>query len=90
MKKMKKIPLVKLVQWLGGNRLRLFFDVGERVETREATVVGASKGARVVDHGMGIDPGDGLDRSAYSLYLESRAVRKRPLDATTRAVLKAA
>jgi hypothetical protein len=76
---MKKIPIVKLVQWLEGNKLRLFFDVGKRIEAREVRVEGASRRARVVDGGLGIDPGDGFDRSAYSLYEESRAVRKRPL-----------
>lgn len=56
------------VEWLGGNKVRLrFVRATKRVFVAELPVVTA-KHARLVDSGMGLDPGDGMQFSAFDLY----------------------
>lgn len=62
---MARIPLVRMLEWLGGNEVRLFFSSGKIVEV--ALPVDDARGAKVVDGGLGIDPGDGLEISAWDL-----------------------
>ncbi len=61
-----KIPLIRIVEWIKGNEVRLFFSSGKVVEVKLPWVKSARK-ARIVDDGMGLDPGDGLDVSATLL-----------------------
>lgn len=61
-----KMPLIKIVEWIEKNRVRLFFSSGKVVELKLPWVSSARK-ARIVDGGMGLDPGDGLDVSAAML-----------------------
>ena len=69
---MDKFPLLRLVEWLGGNRVRLFYSTGRVIEVR--LPVASAKRARIVDYGMGLDPGDGLDMSADGLYDKGKIV----------------
>jgi len=63
---MKSIPLIRMVEWIEKNRVRLFFSTGRVVEM--LLPIASAKKARVVDLGMGLDPGDGLDMSSSGLY----------------------
>lgn len=63
---MKKIPLIKLVEWLGKNRVRLFFSSGKVVELTLSWVKD-SRSAHIVDDGGGLDPGNGRDVAASML-----------------------
>ncbi len=68
-------PLLRMVEWVKGNRVRLFFSTGRVTEV--SLPVRSAKRARVVDFGMGLDPGDGLEFSAPDLY-RRRGVELRP------------
>jgi hypothetical protein len=64
----KKMAFVQMVEPLGGADVRLFFSDGTVVE-RTLPGVKAARRPRVVDEGLGIDPGDGGgEMSALSLY----------------------
>ena len=63
---MTKIPLIRIVEWLGGNEVCLFFSSGKVLEVKLSWIASAKK-ARIVDGGMGLDPGDGRDVSASML-----------------------
>ena len=58
--------LLREVEWLGANRVRLFFASGKILETK--LPVRSCRRARVVDCGVGLDPGDGLEFPAIDLY----------------------
>jgi hypothetical protein len=61
-------PILTMVEWLGGADVRLFFTNGAVVERALPGVKSARK-ARVIDEGLGLDPGDGGgDMSALMLY----------------------
>ena len=63
----RKYPLlIWLVEWIEKNEVRLFFSSGRIVELK--LPVKSAKRARIVDRGIGLDPGDGLDMSAYELH----------------------
>jgi hypothetical protein len=64
-------PILRMVEWVKGNRVRLFFSTGRVTEV--SLPVKSAKKARVVDYGMGLDPGDGVEFSAPDLY-ERRGV----------------
>ena len=68
----KIFPLLRLVEWLGANRVRLFFSTGRVTENR--LPVKSARRAKIVDLGMGLDPGDGLDMSADGLYERGKIV----------------
>ena len=70
MKYMKHFPMIRLVEWLGGNEVRVFFSLGKKTIPVEMKLpwVRSAKQARVVDEGMGLDPGDGLDISGLDLW----------------------
>jgi hypothetical protein len=56
------------IEWLGGNRVRLrFVRTARHVFVVELPIANASR-ARLVDSGIGLDPGDGLEFSAFDLY----------------------
>jgi hypothetical protein len=54
------------MEWIEKNEVRLFFSTGLITEQRLPWVKSAKK-ARIVDNGLGLDPGDGLEVSAPSL-----------------------
>jgi hypothetical protein len=63
----KKMTFVQIVEPLGGADVRLFFSDGTVIE-RTLPGVKVAK-PRVVDDGLGIDPGDGKgDMSVRMLY----------------------
>ena len=73
---MTRIPRLLVVEWVEGNEVRLFFSSGKVVELRLPWVRSARK-VRIVDGGMGLDPGDGKDVSASSLAEQpGRVLRK--------------
>lgn len=72
---MKTPILARMVEWIDKNRVRLFFSTGRVVEIN--LPVESAKYARIVDQGVGVDPGDGRDLSAYTLYFrKSKELRK--------------
>lgn len=64
-------PRLNIVEWLRGNEVRLFFSTGRVVDL--ALPVKSARHACIVDRGMGLDPGDGLEWSAPSLAEHPRA-----------------
>lgn len=66
MAKRERIPLLRMVQWKGKNRVALFFSSGRAVEV-ELPWVKSAKKAHIVDDGMGLDPGNGRDVDALRL-----------------------
>jgi len=71
-------PLIREVEWVTGTVVRLFFSNGQVSEVslpvRSATI---AKRAHVVDEGMGLDPGDGIERSASWLYEREGKILRR-------------
>ena len=63
---MLKLPLIRLVDWIEGNKVRLFFSSGKVIEAKLPWVKDA-RHARIVDGGMGLDAGDGKDVCADTL-----------------------
>jgi hypothetical protein len=64
--------ILVMVEWLGGADVRLFFRNGTVIE-RSLSGVKIARNARVVDEGLGLDPGDGKgDISARTLYVDRR------------------
>lgn len=60
------MPLIVMAQWLHDNVVRLFFTTGRFVEL--ALPVKSARRVRIVDKGLGLDPGNGKDMSAYGLH----------------------
>ena len=60
-------PLLRVVMWAGENRIRAFFSTGRVVEVALPWVKCANR-ARVVDDGGGLDPGNGKDVGADTVY----------------------
>jgi hypothetical protein len=65
----KGLPLIGMVEWIAGNEVRLGFTNGRVVEVKLPGVKDAS-GARIVDEGGGLDPGDGKGEFAASFLLK--------------------
>jgi hypothetical protein len=61
-------PKLLIAEHLGGQRIRLTFSVGNFIEIKVMSLRGVGPNLRVVDRGMGLDPGDGFDRSAVALW----------------------
>jgi hypothetical protein len=59
-------PIIWMVEWLRENEVRLFFSTGRIVELKRP--VASAKKAKVVDKGLGLDPGDGMDLCAVALH----------------------
>lgn len=77
---MRHSPLVKLVEWLGGNEVRLFFALGKRTSVVEMKLpwVRSARHVCIVDRGAAIDPGDGLEVGSYTLWgMPKRVVKRR-------------
>jgi len=71
----KPYPAIRIVEWIEGNKVRLFFSTGEVKEMKLPSVRSARR-ARIVDGGLGLDPGDGFELSAPRLYgMRGRFVR---------------
>jgi hypothetical protein len=67
-RKTKPFGFVQLVEPIGGADVRLFFSDGTVIE-RTLLGVKVVRNPRVVDEGLGIDPGDGGGEiSAWALY----------------------
>jgi len=81
--RLKQLPRLRMVEWLGKKRVRLFFGHGGRVHIFETELpwVRSAKTAHIVDHGLGLDPGDGFEVSTWGLWDEltkaERSHRKR-------------
>ena len=60
-----RIPIIRLVEWLEGNEVRLFFSSGKVVEV-ELPIEDASD-VHIIDDGGGLDLGDGTEMSSYRL-----------------------
>lgn len=67
---MKTLPMLRMVDWLSGNRVRLFFAVGKSIKVVEMRLpwIKNARNVRVVDYGMGLALGDGRDVSALGLW----------------------
>jgi hypothetical protein len=63
-----KLPLLRIVEWIEKNRVRLFFSSGKVMEVAIPWVRSA-KHAKIVDDGMGFDAGDGKDVGADTLAM---------------------
>ena len=63
---MAAYPRLLIVEWIEKNEVRLFFSSGRVTEMHLPWVKNAKK-ARIVDGGLGLDPGDGLEVSAPDL-----------------------
>lgn len=64
---MPKPPhILREAECMSGNRVRLFFASGKILET--TLPVRSCRRARVVDCGLGLDPGDGKEFAAVDLY----------------------
>lgn len=81
--------MIRMVDWLGGQDVRVFFSFGHRTVPVEMKLpwVRTAKNARIVDEGMGLDPGDGREVSGIALWeqphhvvrlVEARSPRKKP------------
>jgi hypothetical protein len=63
----RKYPLlIWLVEWVEKNEVRLFFSTGRIVDLK--LPVKSARHAKIVERGVGLDPGDGMDMSAYELH----------------------
>lgn len=69
------MSFIVLCEWLGGADVRLFYRDGLVVE-RALPGVKSAKRVRVVDEGMGIDPGDGKGEMSARM-LRARSGGKR-------------
>jgi hypothetical protein len=65
-------PRLLIMEWIEKNEVRLFFSTGLVTELRLPWVKSA-KNARIVDNGLGLDPGDGLEVSAPTLAAHKAA-----------------
>lgn len=61
--KTPRVPIICIVEWIEKNIVRVFFSSGRVVEVA-LPWVRIARQARVVDDGMGLDPGDGKDVGA--------------------------
>jgi hypothetical protein len=59
-------PILWMVEWLEKNEVRLFFSTGRVVEVK--LPVRSARRAHIVQSGLGLDPGDGLDMCALELH----------------------
>jgi hypothetical protein len=66
MKRHRHHPIIWMVEWVRKNEVRLFFSTGRIVELK--LPVASAKKAKIVDKGLGLDPGDGLDLCAVELH----------------------
>jgi hypothetical protein len=64
----KKYPLIRLVEWIGGNKVALFFSSGKAVELTLPWVKNAKKAKSLYDGGA-LDIGDGHDVGSDTLAM---------------------
>jgi hypothetical protein len=64
-----------MVEWLQKNKVRLFFSTGRIVEL--ALPVTSAKRAKIVEKGLGLDPGNGKDMCAVELHKQHGKVWRR-------------
>jgi hypothetical protein len=89
---MNVYPLIEMVEWIEANEVRVFFSTGRVVEMK--LPVRSARRARVVDGGMGLDPGNGREIGAPDLYqrpakvLVSARVANRKKGRETRNAMK--
>ena len=63
---MRKIPMIKLVEWLGDNRVALFFSSGKAMEVALPWVKSAKK-VKILYGGGALDIGNGRDVGSDTL-----------------------
>ena len=68
-------PILWMVEYLLKNKVRLFFSTGRIVEVK--LPVASAKKAKIVDKGLGLDPGNGLDMCAIELHKQRGKVWAR-------------
>jgi hypothetical protein len=73
----QRLPLLRDVTWLEGRRVRLRFRNKDRRSFVTELPTDMAYKARVIDLGMGLDPGDGFDFSAADLY--DRLINGKPI-----------
>ena len=66
MKRYHHHPILWMVEWLQKNEVRLFFSTGRIVELK--LPVASAKKVKIIDKGLGLDPGDGMDICAVELH----------------------
>jgi hypothetical protein len=66
MKKHRHHPILWMIEWLQKNEVRLFFSTGRIVELK--LLVSSAKKAKIVNDGLGLDPGNGLDMCVLELH----------------------
>lgn len=64
--KRKMFPIIRSVEWVKGNCVRLFFATGKIAEV--ALPVRSARHAHVVCGGVGLDPGNGHEMSAATIH----------------------
>jgi hypothetical protein len=84
-------PRLLLAEYLGDQRVRLSFSAGGFVEVKVVSLRSVRPSVHIVDGGLGLDPGDGFDRSATTLYtMRGEWLRKRPDHSEVMAAFKSA
>ena len=67
--------ILVLVEWIEGSEVRLFYSDGLVIE-RELPDVDTARRVRIVDEGMGIDPGDGKGEMSAFMLARRRGGRR--------------
>lgn len=75
MKRHRHHPVIWMIEWLRKNEVRVFFSTGRIVELKLPVV--SAKMAKIVDMGLGLDPGNGLDLCAVELHKQRGKIRAR-------------
>lgn len=64
-KRVPKYPLIRMVEWIEKNRVRLFFSSGQASEVK--LPVRSAKRAKILDGGGALDISDGCDMGSDTL-----------------------
>ena len=62
----RRQPLISMVEWVYGKVVRIFWSTGRIAEL--VMPVRSARGAKIVSHGLGLDPGNGKDLCAVALH----------------------
>lgn len=72
----RTFPIIRSLEWLGANRVRLFFATGKISEV--TLPIRSARNAHVVFGGVGLDPGDGRELSAATVHAMPGKVWRAP------------
>lgn len=64
---MRRIPLIRVVEWIEGSEVRVFFSDGCVREVVLPTEPRYARRAHVVDQGVGLDMGDGRELASSTV-----------------------